>query len=181
LTPHPDPEVPLQHPAEEAPTQPPAEEATAPRRFPWWNVAIAAVLGLIFGLGVYTFSYAEGLSYFSDDPTSCVNCHVMRDQYDAWSHSSHKAVAACNDCHTPHHNAVAKYTVKAINGFNHSLHFTLDTFPEPIRIRAMNARVAQENCLGCHESFTSQMHVSPEGEGVDCVACHANVGHGTID
>jgi cytochrome c nitrite reductase small subunit len=31
-----------------------------------------------------------------------MNCHIMRDQFEGWSHSSHKAVAACNDCHTPH-------------------------------------------------------------------------------
>lgn len=163
------------------PTPPPIPVAPRPRSFVYWNVAIAALLGLLFGLGVYTFSYAEGLSYFSDDPSACANCHVMRDQFDAWNHSSHKAVATCNDCHTPHNNVVAKYTVKAINGFNHSLYFTLDMFPDPIRIRAMNARVAQANCAGCHESLVSQIHTSPEGEGVDCVACHANVGHRTIE
>lgn len=139
------------------------------------------MLGLIFGLGVFTFTYAEGLSYFSDDPASCLNCHVMRDQFEAWNHSSHKAVATCNDCHTPHHNIVAKYTVKAINGFNHSLHFTLDTFPDPIRIREMNAGVAQANCNACHESLVSQVHVSALGEANDCVACHGNVGHRTIE
>jgi len=154
--------------------------AGRPKRF-WWNLALASVLSLLFGLSVYTFSYAEGLSYFSEDPASCMNCHVMRDQFEAWNHSSHKAVAACNDCHTPHHNIVAKYTVKAINGFNHSLHFTLGTFPDPIRIKSMNEAVAQENCVTCHADQVSQVHVSAEGEPNDCVACHGNVGHRTID
>lgn len=147
----------------------------------WMPLALAAMLGVLVGLGVFTFSYAEGLSYFSDDPNSCVNCHVMRDQFEAWNHSSHKAVATCNDCHTPHHNVVAKYTVKAINGFNHSLYFTLDNFPDPIRIRPLNVRVAQQNCRECHADQVSQMHVSPLGEEADCIACHANVGHRTID
>ena len=146
-----------------------------------WGLAIAAMLGVFVGLGVYTFSYAEGLSYFSDDPNACMNCHVMRNQFEAWNHSSHKAVATCNDCHTPHHNVVAKYTVKAINGFNHSLHFTLGTFPDPIRIKSMNERVAQQNCRTCHAATVSQMHTSPGGQEADCVACHGNEGHRTIE
>lgn len=154
--------------------------ARRPRNFKW-NIALAAMLGILFGLGVYTFGYAEGFSYFSDDPNACMNCHVMRDQFEAWNHSSHKAVAACNDCHTPHHNMVAKYTVKAINGFNHSLHFTLGTHPEPIRIRALNKIVAEENCVTCHATMVSQIHVSATGEETDCIRCHANVGHRTIE
>src|SRR5688572_32577853 len=43
-----------------------------------------------------------------------------REHFDAWNKSSHRAVATCNDCHTPH-NLVGKYTVKAKNGFWHSL------------------------------------------------------------
>ena len=69
---------------------------------------LAAVIGGIVGLGVFTFAYAQGASYLSDDPSSCNNCHVMRDQYDGWIHGSHKAVATCNDCHTPHSSTVAK-------------------------------------------------------------------------
>ncbi len=152
--------------------------AASPRWYRW-NLALAVMVGLLFGLGIFTFSYAEGLSYFSDDPQACMNCHVMRDQFDAWNHSSHKAVAACNDCHAPHDNLVAKYAVKAINGVNHSVRFTLNAFPEPIRITEMNRRVAHENCLGCHGNLVREMHVSPSGESVDCVACHGSVGHRT--
>ena len=53
--------------------------------------------------------------------------------------------SGCNDCHTPHHNIVAKYTVKAINGFNHSLHFSFVlemlflTFAMGDRIRILKA------------------------------------------
>ena len=170
-----EPDVPIGR--SDSPTRP--KVRAGPRRM--WSVAIAAMLGVLVGLGFYTFSYAEGLSYFSDDPNSCMNCHVMRDQFEAWNHSSHKAVATCNDCHTPHHNIVAKYTVKAINGFNHSLYFTLGTFPDPIRIKAMNERVALANCRTCHAETVSQMHASPGGEQADCVACHGNAGHRTIE
>jgi cytochrome c nitrite reductase small subunit len=158
-------------------------DPTPPRRPStfYLNIGVAAVLGILFGLGIFTFSYAEGLSYFSDDPNSCMNCHVMRDQFEAWNHSSHKTIAACNDCHTPHHNVVAKYTVKAINGFNHSVRFTFDAFPEPIRIRPMNKMVAEENCVGCHTNMVSQIHLSAVGAATDCIRCHENVGHRNLD
>ncbi len=48
---------------------------------------LAAVIGGIVGLGAFTFVYAQGASYLSDDPASCNNCHVMRDQFDGWQHS----------------------------------------------------------------------------------------------
>ena len=65
-------------------------------------IVVAGLSGGTVGLGGFTFTYAEGLSYFSDDPQACVNCHVMREVFEGWNHSSHKAVAVCNDCHIPH-------------------------------------------------------------------------------
>jgi cytochrome c nitrite reductase small subunit len=138
---------------------------------------MAAVVGGIAGLGIFTFAYAQGASYLSDDPTSCVNCHVMRDQYDGWNHGSHKAVATCNDCHTPHSNVVAKYAVKGLNGFRHSAAFTLGNFPEPIQITALNRNVAQSSCLYCHQSITAEMNHANSDEPTDCLLCHARVGH----
>ncbi len=60
--------------------------ASAP--FRTWLV-LAAVAGGVVGLGLFTFTFAQGASYLSDDPASCINCHVMRDQYDGWGHGSH--------------------------------------------------------------------------------------------
>jgi cytochrome c nitrite reductase small subunit len=46
-------------------------------------VVIAGVVpGLLVGLGLYTFVYAKGASYLTNDPAACVNCHVMNEQYD---------------------------------------------------------------------------------------------------
>ena len=66
------------------------------------------VLGAALGLGSYTFAYAQGWAYLTDDPRACANCHVMNEQYDGWIKSSHRSVAVCNDCHVPH-SLVAKY------------------------------------------------------------------------
>ena len=86
------------------------------------------VLGAALGLGTYTFAYARGWAYMTNDPRACANCHVMNEQYDGWIKSSHRSVAVCNDCHVPH-SFVAKYWTKATNGFRHSFHFTTRRVP----------------------------------------------------
>ena len=85
-----------------------ASRMTAPAS----SFAIAVlVLGAALGLGSYTFAYARGWAYMTDDPRACANCHVMNEQYDGWIKSSHRSVAVCNDCHVPH-SLVAKYATK---------------------------------------------------------------------
>lgn len=135
----------------------------------------AGALGLTAGLGAVTFDYAEGLSYLSEDPRACVNCHIMRPQYDSWQKSSHHAVATCAGCHLPT-TFPGKYVAKARNGWNHSRAFTLQDFPEPILITPPNARILQDNCLRCHSEL---LHDASAAMGEPrCVACHADVGHG---
>ena len=93
------------------------------------SLAVAVVLlGMALGLGAYTFAYAKGWSYMTNDPRACANCHVMNEQYDGWLKSSHRSVAVCNDCHVPH-NFVGKYVTKATNGFWHSYYFTTRHVP----------------------------------------------------
>ena len=96
-------------------SQPPAQ-AGRKRAVPLKVWALLALLfGGVVGLGMYTFAYAEGTSYLSDDPAACRNCHIMNDVYDAWERGPHHAVATCNDCHIPH-VFPDKYVVKALNG-----------------------------------------------------------------
>lgn len=140
-------------------------------------ITLAASIGILFGLSIYTFSFAEGGSYLSDDPSACVNCHVMQEQFDSWNNSSHKAVATCNDCHTPH-NFVNKWLVKGLNGWNHSKSFTLGDYPTPIRMRSFNKEVVLKNCIACHEGLISQTSLPELTADQSCVTCHGNVGHG---
>lgn len=136
---------------------------------------LAAVLaGLLVGTGGFTFLYARGFSYLSDKPETCVNCHVMREQLDAWYASSHSSAAVCNDCHTPHPK-VAKYLVKATNGIKHSTYFTLGNFHEPIRISSSNRRIVEQNCRRCHEHLVGAIHGSPDE--LSCLSCHVRAGH----
>jgi cytochrome c nitrite reductase small subunit len=144
-------------------------------------MAMAVLVGIPVGLGAFTFKYAEGLSYLSNDPNACANCHIMRDELDSWEKSGHHHVAVCNDCHLPH-NFVLKMVAKSRNGWNHSKAFTLQDFHEPIMIGPKNAAILQENCLRCHGDFVHDITVMQGGEGrvgetVECVHCHKNVGH----
>ena len=132
-------------------------------------------VGLAVGTAAYTFAYGDGASYLTNDPEACANCHVMEAQYAAWLQGSHKAVAACNDCHTPT-AAVGKYVTKAQNGFWHSFAFTTGAFTEPIRIKDANRRVTEGRCRSCHADFVDAM-LHEAGTNTDCLRCHASVGH----
>jgi cytochrome c nitrite reductase small subunit len=142
-------------------------------------LVLAVVVGLLVGLGLYTYVYARGASYLTNDPAACANCHVMNEQYDAWLKSSHRSVAVCNDCHTPH-NLAGKYTTKALNGFWHSFAFTSGRFPDNIRINDRNHRIAEGACRTCHEDIVHEIDVAGTSpEPISCVRCHGNVGHAT--
>ena len=117
---------------------------------------LIGLVGALLGIGAYTFQYAEGLTYFSNDPSACANCHIMNDYLDSWQKSSHHSQAVCNDCHTPH-ALLPKLLTKAENGWNHSVKFTLQNFQEPIRIRPVNAEKLQENCIRCHLELVSDI------------------------
>jgi len=142
-------------------------------------IALAVLLGVIIGLGTYTFLYAKGYSYLTNNPEACANCHVMQAQYEAWLKSSHHSVATCNDCHTPH-NIVGKYAVKANNGFWHSFYFTSGHYPDTIEITRFDHKVAENACRRCHENITAEIDgnvVHGKAEGLQCTRCHNSVGH----
>jgi cytochrome c nitrite reductase small subunit len=155
----------------------PESEPTPPRRRR--IIALAVAIGVVLGLGGYTFRYAEGLSYFSTDPRACANCHIMRRQYDGWEKASHHGAATCVDCHLPH-GLIAKLAAKASNGWHHSKGFTLQDFEEPIQIKPGNSAILQANCLRCHEAMVHELVAGArtDRDAVECVHCHASVGHG---
>ena len=142
-------------------------------------VALAACLIAIpAGVGAFTFVYAKGFSYLSSDPRACVNCHIMNPQYDAWLKSGHRHVATCVECHLPH-AGLAKWVAKADHGFRHSAAFTLQNFKEPIEITRRDSRLVQANCVRCHDELVHAIvGAETSREEVDCLHCHARVGHG---
>jgi cytochrome c nitrite reductase small subunit len=141
------------------------------------GIALGVTMGLALGVGAYTFIYAKGASYLTNDPKACTNCHVMEEQYDGWLKSSHRSVATCNDCHTPH-NLIGKYSTKAQNGFWHSFYFTTGKYPDPIQITERNRKVTEAACRHCHADIVQTI----EGHGgkddqTSCLRCHRSVGH----
>lgn len=141
---------------------------------------LVVAAGTMSGLAIYTFTYAEGFSYFSSDPRACANCHIMNEQYDSWNKSSHHAAAQCVDCHMPHDSVVAKIVAKADNGFRHSKGFTLQDFHEPIMITPRNSKILQANCIRCHNELVHGIALpDTHTNQLSCVHCHSHTGHGS--
>jgi cytochrome c nitrite reductase small subunit len=141
------------------------------------SIMIGMVVGMVIGLGGYTFLYARGASYLTDNPAACANCHIMQEHYDGWIHASHRTAAVCNDCHTPA-GFLAKYMAKASNGFWHSFAFTTGRFPEPLTIGARNQAITEQACRTCHRAIVEAIE-GPHRDGptLSCTRCHGAVGH----
>jgi len=153
---------------------------------PNWLVPVIILAGIFTGTGLFVFYTSRAWSYVSDDPATCVNCHIMRTQYVTWHHSSHREHATCNDCHVPHYNIVRKYYFKANDGLLHATIFTLNTYPQTIYMHKPWQRVVQENCIRCHVNLTAMVKANVDldailaGNGKRCWDCHRDVPHGTV-
>jgi cytochrome c nitrite reductase small subunit len=139
------------------------------------GLGLIVAVGILVGVGGYTFFYADGASYFSKDPKACANCHVMQPHYDSWIKSSHGRVAGCADCHLPD-SGVEQYVAKADNGIRHAWAFTFQNYDQPIRIIPRNSRILQNSCVDCHGRLVHGILESSQSP--NCVRCHMDVGHG---
>lgn len=146
---------------------------------PAFRLPVYGLLGVAVGLGLLTVRASELPSYLSDDPRTCINCHIMSPQYITWQRGSHHAVAVCNDCHVPHDALVKKYAFKAKDGMRHAAIFTLRAEPQVIRAHAASQRVIDENCQRCHGSFVSNVP-SLHAKGRRCIDCHRATPHGDV-
>lgn len=79
----------------------------------------ALIAGVVAGGGLYFLYLLRAHTYLTDEPSACVNCHIMSPYYATWMHSSHSRNATCNDCHVPHENFVKKWTFKGMDGVKH--------------------------------------------------------------
>lgn len=140
-------------------------------------ISLFVMLGALAGLGAYTFVYANGVSYLSDNPEACANCHVMHTQFESWQKSGHHHVANCNDCHMPNNSFVTKYAAKSYNGFMHSAAFVAGDYPDALKITDFNRDITLLNCVRCHEGVTASMAKVGTAEHSDCLTCHRGIGH----
>lgn len=152
---------------------------------PQWRLVAFLLAGIICGTGALIFYLSNAVSYLSEDPTTCINCHVMYPQYATWSRSSHARVASCTDCHIPHDNVFKKYYFKMKDGSRHATIFTMRTEPQVIMIKEEGAEAVQQNCIRCHSPMLTggtgiyeDVHTNIEGRY--CWDCHRDVPHGRV-
>ena len=154
-----------------------------------WIILAAVSLGLLVGGGLFLFKESNALSYLSNDPKACINCHVMNNNYISWQKSSHSSVTTCNDCHVPNDNAAKTYLFKAIDGLKHATAFTLRMEPQSLRMGKMGDYAVQNNCVRCHGGLFSENGAHSKvplevGTGKPrkmlCWSCHKSVPHGVV-
>jgi len=142
------------------------------------QIGIYGLVGAAVGVALLLTRIANATSYLSDDPLTCINCHVMTDAYASWQRGSHSRVAVCVDCHVPHSNLVAKYAYKARDGMKHSYVFTMRNEPQVLELSAPAVPVVQANCVNCHSSQLAMVRLAGATER-RCWDCHTNI-HGEV-
>ena len=152
-----------------------------------WVAPVIVLLGIATGMLFYIAYISNAVSYMSDDPQTCINCHVMYPQFSTWEKSSHGRVATCNDCHVPQDNIFKTYFFKASDGLRHATMFTLRMEPQVIRIKAAGKQAVQDNCIRCHSnhihpialrSIDARAIVAPQERF--CWDCHRQTPHGRV-
>ena len=116
--------------------------------------------GILVGLGGLFMYLLRAHTYIADDPSACVNCHIMTPYYATWSHSSHGRDATCNDCHVPHSSLAAKYGFKAMDGLKHTAYFVTHSERQAIMAEDASAEVIMDNCIRCR-GHHGQLHPLP--------------------
>ena len=152
-----------------------------------WKIPVIILIGIFMGLGMFAFYLSNAPSYLSDDPKTCLNCHIMAPQYATWFHSSHREHATCNDCHVPNDNIFKHYFFKAQDGLRHATIFTLRKEPQVIMIKEAGQNAVQGNCLRCHANLIKDSKLIAHGntyqktrEERQCWTCHRETPHGRV-
>lgn len=142
--------------------------------------------GIFCGLVAYLGYASKAASYLSDNPATCVNCHVMGPYYATWNHSSHARVATCNDCHVPQDNFFRKWLFKAKDGLRHATVYATRNEPHVMKAIEASSNVIMENCIRCHTQLNQEIVKTGRvtyseahcGKGKACWDCHREVSHG---
>lgn len=152
-----------------------------------WKVPVIILVGIMVGTGIFLLRVSKATSYLSDDPSTCVNCHIMAPQFATYNHSSHREWATCNDCHVPQDNFFRKYFFKAKDGLRHATMFTLRKEPQVIFIKEEGKEVVHENCVRCHTKLLDvdaklvQKKFVHKRTDRSCTECHREVPHGRVN
>lgn len=155
---------------------------------PRWRIPLLIVFGAIAGFGIHIIIISNALSYMSEEPETCVNCHVMQSQFATWNHSSHRERASCTDCHLPHDNILNHYFAKGRDGMKDVFLFTFRMENNVPHSTSETKEIILQNCLRCHgevhrdlDHYTAAAgngHGHQGWEGKQCWDCHREVPHG---
>lgn len=153
-----------------------------------WRLPVTIALAIFIGLFAYMVYLSKASSYLSDNPQTCINCHIMVPQFATWNHSSHREIASCNDCHVPYSNIFSHYYFKAKDGLRHATIFTLRAEPQVIHIKKAGIEVVQQNCLRCHEQLIMNAEQMVNNHSFHserktrlCWECHRETPHGRVN
>ena len=153
------------------------------------KIGLIVLAGVIVGLGGLFMYLLRAHTYIADDPSACVNCHIMTPYYATWSHSSHGRDATCNDCHVPHQNIFSKYLFKGTDGMKHVAYFVTHSERQAIMAEDASAEVIMDNCIRCHTQLNQEFvktgrinyMMTKRDEGKACWDCHRQVPHGGMN
>ena len=133
--------------------------AVAQRPFRWrWYLVPSVLIGLVVGVGGYTFVYAKGGSYLTNDPGRLRQLPrhggAVR-RLDEIQPSLRRGLQRL-----PHAAGfVGKYATKALNGFWHSFAFTTGRFPSPSGSRRATGRSPRRPAASATDSM---MAIDPD-------------------
>ncbi|MBR6997659.1 MAG: cytochrome c nitrite reductase small subunit [Prevotella sp.] len=156
----------------------------------WQKIVLLVLAGVVCGLvGLFMYLLRAHTYFIGDNPSACVNCHIMTPYYATWSHSSHGRDATCNDCHVPHQNLAVYYGFKAMDGLKHTAYFLAHAERQAPKAEDLTGQVVMDNCIRCHTQLYQEfvttgrkgyMQQQREG-GKVCWDCHRNVPHGGMN
>ena len=153
------------------------------------KIVLLLVGGIFVGLGGLFLYLLRFHTYLGNDPSACVNCHIMTPYYATWMHGAHARNTTCNDCHVPHDNVFRKYFFKGKDGMNHVYKFVTRQERQAIQAIDESAEVIMENCVRCHTTLNTELVNTGRitymdakcGEGKACWDCHRDVAHGKMN
>ncbi|MEW6741058.1 MAG: cytochrome c nitrite reductase small subunit [Nitrospirota bacterium] len=117
----------------------------------------------------------RGAWTYTNKPEFCVSCHMMKKEYQNWSHSAHRNWAVCGDCHLPQQSIITKLAGKARDGIYHGYAYALNKDPVLIRISKHGGDTVMSNCLRCHGQLVANIVHNGERK---CWECHRGLPHG---
>lgn len=145
------------------------------------------VLGLLFILLILALLL---FAHYSESPSFCKSCHIMKPYYDAWKTSKHNFVK-CVDCHYPAGVTPKQFAWKKFQSMSQVAKYVTRTYgTRPY------AEIEDSSCLreGCHAKrllngkVTFKQHVifdhGPHlldlhrGKKLRCTSCHSQIVQG---